>query len=300
MSFFSSVPARIAFCLFIQTTFLSSAITASPLGNIDKRAAVDCTNPAAVFDESCWLPEDKGGIDPGKYLADPVTGKPSLPSPPPQILPFTPPPNQIPPQKSDTTTLTPLPKKGWFARTPKCTTDTASGIDCCEPDEAWSTCFIRLARGLSGADCSSINAQKCTWDQEVSGELDPSIRAHVCYVLKNIFDINNFFTTYYNGEISSISLLDILLLFPRGSSIAWSSWHRVLIFFNVALQDAGSHAALMVSSLTTTFNDVKSSVPLLNILSALTAALAFLAVCTSPLPRILKLYSLRAQTHLST
>ena len=34
-------------------------------------------------------------------------------------------------------------------------------MDCCEPEEAWSTCFIRLARDEGDGDCTFIHKELC-------------------------------------------------------------------------------------------------------------------------------------------
>lgn len=89
---------------------------------------------------------------------------------------------------------------GWAYTTPKCDAK-QDGLGCCTDDETWSTCFIRLGRGLAGADCNVVNAQKCTWDNTLDTNIDPAVFPKVRYVLKNIYDINDFFTTYFEGMI---------------------------------------------------------------------------------------------------
>ena len=96
--------------------------------------------------------------------------------------------------------------------TPNCTED-SSGANCCKPDEPWSTCYLHLAHGVSGDDCSEINPQSCTWDATL--DVDPKIAAQVRYVMRNIYstfpqtcqteitdfskDVNNFFTTWWEA-----------------------------------------------------------------------------------------------------
>ena len=63
----------------------------------------------------------------------------------------------------------------------------SDGSACCISGEAWSTCFLRLGHGYSGADCSEINAQKCSYDATLSKTLDQSIQAQVHYVLATIY-----------------------------------------------------------------------------------------------------------------
>ena len=86
---------------------------------------------------------------------------------------------------------------GWNQTTPICSDSTR----CCMQDEPWSTCFLRLGRGLSGADCTSVNDQACTWDNQVSEYLDPSIEAKVRYVVKSIYGVHDFFSSYFKGRL---------------------------------------------------------------------------------------------------
>ena len=105
------------------------------------------------------------------------------------------------------------PETGWMYTTPNCTED-QSGANCCKPDQPWSTCYLRLAHGYSGQDCSKINPTACTWDPTLA--VDPKIAAEVRYVSRNIYstflfthsayatliipqDVNNFFTTWWEA-----------------------------------------------------------------------------------------------------
>ena len=88
------------------------------------------------------------------------------------------------------------PATGWNHTTPVCDDSTR----CCVPDEAWSTCFLRLGRGLSGEDCTSMGNDNCKWNEEMSTTLAPSIYAQVRYVLKSIYGVHDFFSTYFTGE----------------------------------------------------------------------------------------------------
>ena len=98
------------------------------------------------------------------------------------------------------------PKLGWNVTTPSCSTSSSSSNDaktCCLVDEAWSTCFIRLATGKAGIDCTMIDSQKeCFLPNlpSISPTLDPAIAAKARYVLRNIYSINNFFTLYDLGK----------------------------------------------------------------------------------------------------
>lgn len=63
------------------------------------------------------------------------------------------------------------PGTGWITRTPTCPGGTTgSGVACCITGEPWSTCFLRLGRGFSGADCSTINSQACVNVDNVGNE----------------------------------------------------------------------------------------------------------------------------------
>ena len=100
-------------------------IGASPVSNSDGRKVVNCTDPAAAFSTSCW-----STLDLSDYLGRAGTG--------------------------------------WIYSTPQCkNTRTGTGDDrsgCCISGELWSTCFVRLASGVSGADCNAISPHRCSWN----------------------------------------------------------------------------------------------------------------------------------------
>ena len=79
----------------------------------------------------------------------------------------------------------------WNKTTPTCNED-QDGADCCQVGEAWSRCFLRLAHGSPGSDCTQINAQACTWNQYLA--VDRSIAPQVFYVMTNIYCT---FTTFH-------------------------------------------------------------------------------------------------------
>lgn len=87
------------------------------------------------------------------------------------------------------------PTTGWNHTTPICSDSTR----CCLIDEAWSTCFLRLGRGIAGEDCTTMNDQTCKWGGEISPYLAPSIFGQVRYVMKSIYGVHNFFSTYFTG-----------------------------------------------------------------------------------------------------
>ena len=77
------------------------------------------------------------------------------------------------------------PGTGWIYTTPICTEDQSK--NCCEPDQPWSTCYLRLAHGYAGKDCSEMNPQACTWDSTLA--VDPKIAAQVRYVTRSIYSM---------------------------------------------------------------------------------------------------------------
>ena len=86
---------------------------------------------------------------------------------------------------------------GWNQTTPTCQAGN-DGSNCCQAQEPWTTCFLRLAYGSTGSDCTSINPQLCGLNQ-LSPNLDPSIVPKAGYVVWNIVTINAFFVSYYQG-----------------------------------------------------------------------------------------------------
>lgn len=60
------------------------------------------------------------------------------------------------------------------------------GADCCEVDEAWTTCFLRLGHGASvSLDCTSITGDGCIYNADMN--VDVSIRPQVHYMMKTIY-----------------------------------------------------------------------------------------------------------------
>lgn len=141
------------------TCGLLSTVVASPIqgfldmfghgsssSSLEERQLYNCTDPAADFSEYCWA---RLGVS--DYLTNPVTG--------------------------------------WLATTRKCsTTDDGTksyGSNCCKPDQTWSMCYLHLAHGYAGADCSTINSGSCAYDPTLA--VDPSIAAIARYVVRNIY-----------------------------------------------------------------------------------------------------------------
>lgn len=83
---------------------------------------------------------------------------------------------------------------GWAKTTPTCQPG-AEDSNCCHQGEAWSTCFLRLAGGPAGADCTAVDQGLCQ-GTAVFANLAPSIRAQVRYVLIGILKIHDLFMTW--------------------------------------------------------------------------------------------------------
>lgn len=88
---------------------------------------------------------------------------------------------------------------GWSRTTPTCEASGGDAADCCQPAEPWSTCFLRLAYGRPGSDCTQLQIQGCTLGL-LNPDLDPSIVSKVRYVVQSIVTINSLFVSYYQGE----------------------------------------------------------------------------------------------------
>lgn len=88
------------------------------------------------------------------------------------------------------------PTTGWIFTTPQCLGHD-DGHDCCLEGELWSICYLRLAHGFDGDDCSEINTQSCSYDPTMA--VDPRIAPEVRYVMRNIYSINNFFTIWWEA-----------------------------------------------------------------------------------------------------
>jgi hypothetical protein len=73
---------------------------------------------------------------------------------------------------------------GWNKTTSICDI-THDSSRCCIAGEPWTTCFLRLAHGTGGSDCSEINVQTCSLDmhQTVTADMAPQVH----YVMKTIY-----------------------------------------------------------------------------------------------------------------
>lgn len=93
---------------------------------------------------------------------------------------------------------------GWRKSIPDCAVSGGAGSDCCFfATEPWSTCFLRLATGSAGSDCSVLSQFSCNPKlqsvQDLNSSLSPAIKAQVYYVTAAIFKIHWLFTSYYHG-----------------------------------------------------------------------------------------------------
>ncbi|KAL9598702.1 MAG: hypothetical protein Q9219_004315 [cf. Caloplaca sp. 3 TL-2023] len=73
------------------------------------------------------------------------------------------------------------------------------GINCCGPNEEWSTCFLRLGKHDSGFNCSQlqVNTNNCVYNPNLSPTLNADNRAQVRYILRTIFNVAAFFNDWY-------------------------------------------------------------------------------------------------------
>lgn len=76
------------------------------------------------------------------------------------------------------------PETGWNRTAAICTSDDDDAA-CCLPTEPWTTCYLRLAHGFPGTDCSEINAQDCSYAPSLA--VDPRIALYVAYTVKTIY-----------------------------------------------------------------------------------------------------------------
>ena len=87
----------------------------------------------------------------------------------------------------------------WNRTTPTCEASGGDGSDCCNSQEPWTSCFLHLAYGSAGYDCTKIDFQSCTL-RALRPDLDPSIAPKVGYVVRNIVFIHSLFVSYSLGE----------------------------------------------------------------------------------------------------
>lgn len=133
----------------------------------------------------------------------------------------------------------------------------SDGSDCCSADEPWTTCFLHLAHGVAGADCSEINAQPCSWNVDFMRTL--TISPEVYYVMRNIYVVNNFFTTYYEALVGAVGRTTLSItsivneLDPNEpTGIPWADILSVITFGLAFLGAPTLAVTLIESSLTPT------------------------------------------------
>ena len=79
--------------------------------------------------------------------------------------------------------------QSWNKTVPRCTS-ASSGARCCgpsgNPNEPWSTCFLRLALGNADYDCSQINVKSCSLEgfQLAQGT---NATAQMRYIVRNLY-----------------------------------------------------------------------------------------------------------------
>ncbi len=157
------------------------------------------------------------------------------------------------------------PQTGWNHTIPVCSDSTK----CCLLNEAWTTCYLRLGRGVAGEDCTTMDDSQCKWNGEISSYLDPSIYAQVRYVMKSIYGVHAFFSSYFKGKPPCrLNLHFMGMLTPTFT----------------ALQYAVTQATLMITPLTQAIDpQQQTSLGITSILFALSLGLSFLVVSGSVL-----------------
>ena len=115
---------------------------------LEQRETYNCTDLKAPFDSRCWRELGLSG-----FLMDPTTG--------------------------------------WNHTVRMCSdvesAENNDGSDCCKQGEPWTTCFLRLAHGTPGQDCSQINSQFCSYQSDLDPSLDISVKPEIQYIMKNIY-----------------------------------------------------------------------------------------------------------------
>ena len=134
--------------LHLMTEMSSDVDIVDRSTTLEERDTYNCTDLQANFDSRCWDQLDLSG-----YLMNPTTG--------------------------------------WNHTVRICSdvenAENNDGSDCCKQGEAWTTCYLRLAHGTPGQDCSQINSQFCSYQSTLASNLDPNTRPEVQYIMKNIY-----------------------------------------------------------------------------------------------------------------
>ena len=97
------------------------------------------------------------------------------------------------------------PTEGWKAKTPICTIADNKQF-CCEPNEPWSTCFLRLAHGTPNQDCTQLGGlganfapgnDPCPFNGAY--RLNRTTAPEARHVLSSIVNIRDALTIYKTG-----------------------------------------------------------------------------------------------------
>jgi len=130
--------------------------------------------------------------------------------------------------------------------------------------EAWSTCYLRLGRGIAGEVCTTMDDSQCKWNGEMSPYLAPSIYAQVRYVMKSIYGVHAFFSSYFKGKPPCRVTLGVVIMLTSTFT---------------ALQYATTQASLMITPLTQAIDpEQHTNLGLTSLLFALSLGLSFLVV----------------------
>lgn len=91
----------------------------------------------------------------------------------------------------------------WKKTTPRCK-ENGNGVGCCISTESFSTCYLRLALGVAGYECDTLNDNFCSSSiLKPSGEQNPLLRAQQGYVIACIYEIRSFLQSYYQSKVQS-------------------------------------------------------------------------------------------------
>ena len=153
----------------------------------------------------------------------------------------------------------------WNSTTPPCVTETDTSARCRAAGEAWTTTFLRIAQNITGGpDCVLLDA--CLGDSpnsnQIRKDIDSLEAARYRYVCYNIYGTS------------------FKWLYP----IRWLIVETAINFFFSNWYTAMHNAALQASDLVVSIVEAvdppkkKSNVLLTDILSSLSAGLAFLAI----------------------
>lgn len=129
----------------------------NPAEHMEKRQVVNCTDPRALFDGSCWAT-----LNLTYYLNKWNHTTPTCPT-------------SVNITKDDEGSVEGIHDYSEY-----------DGSSCCKLNEPWTTCFLRVAAGRPASDCSVINTQSCHYDLTAT---DSTLAPEVRYILKTIYGI---------------------------------------------------------------------------------------------------------------